>query len=290
MSRVQFGDAVLRRSDDGIVASERFMGGVGEVAQHGEVQVRLAVREELHLERLERIAHVVDVREQRGDHDRGAKRFRHTMFVQVETRQRVRRKQRRDQLIQDRDRDVERREEGEQQQQEHRLPRVGLDQQHYAERRQDDEQTQSADEHRVRVPVHGAFDLFGDGWRVACQLLELTDAVVDQVETHMCPHFRGLTIVRCRGPLCEIDRPLGHRHFAMARAFRDSFHDVAVTIARRECHLRVEAGGVGPQHRLHHALLLDKVPPVASTDVPQACDAVGHHQAGQRHTMRGQRH
>ena len=58
--------------------------GVGEVAQHGEVQVRVAVREVLHLEVLEGFVHRVHAVKQRRDHDRGAVFGRNAVLPQVE--------------------------------------------------------------------------------------------------------------------------------------------------------------------------------------------------------------
>ena len=61
---------------------------VGEVAEDGEVEVRLAVGEVLHLEVLERLVHRLHAAEQRRDHDRGAELGRDAVLAEVELGQR----------------------------------------------------------------------------------------------------------------------------------------------------------------------------------------------------------
>ena len=69
---VEGADPVDRGGHDRLVAFAGLAGRVGEVAQHREMEVRLAVGQELHLEILERLVHGVHAPEQRRDDDRGA--------------------------------------------------------------------------------------------------------------------------------------------------------------------------------------------------------------------------
>ena len=149
------------------------------------MQMRFAVGEKLYLERLECVAHIVDTREQRRDYHRCPVLLRHAMLVQIEARQRMRRQQRRHQLVQHRDRDVESGEERQQQEKQHRLARIGCDQQHHDERCEHHEHRESADEHCVRMSVHRTFDFLTNRRRIAGQLLERGDTIVDQPEANM---------------------------------------------------------------------------------------------------------
>ena len=88
----------------------------------------------------------------------------------------------------------------------------------------------------------------------------------------------------------EIHRPLRHRCFTMSAAFRDTLHDVAVLVARRERHQGIETRWILAKRRLHDALMLDKRSPVVPSDVAQARDAIGHHELRQHEPLRRQGH
>ena len=57
---------------------------------------------------------------------------------------------------------------------------------------------------------------------------------------------------------------------------------VAVAVARREVHRRVDAGRVGAQRALDHAHRLDEVAPVGRAEEAQAADAVADRRPGRR--------
>ncbi len=104
--RVERPDALDRGVENRLIPLAVLGRGVGEVAQHREVEVRLPVGQELHLEVVERLPDRVHVREERGDDDRRAELRRNPVLVQVELGQGAGRQEGRDQLVHDVDRDV----------------------------------------------------------------------------------------------------------------------------------------------------------------------------------------
>ena len=91
-----------------------------------------------------------------------------------------------------------------------------------------------------------------------------------------------------RGPTAQVDGPLRHTGFAVAGSLGDSFNHVAVGIAGGEGHLRIESRRVLTQRRFHDALMLYERAPIASAHIPQARDAVGHHELREREALRRQ--
>ena len=286
---VEFGDTAERRCHNRRIVWCCLRRGVGEIAEHGKVQMGLAVGEELHLKRFQRVTHIINAREQRRNHHGGAIRGRHAVLVQIESWQSLRWQERGQHLVQHGHGDIECWHERQQQQRGHRLARVRLDQQQHPQRRHEHQQREGTGEHRAWVSMHDALDLLADRRRIAGQLFELRHAVVDEPESDVGAHVGGLRPVGGGRSLRTIDRPLRHRRLAMAGCLGDAFHHMPVPIARGERHLRVEPRGIGAQHGFHHALLLDESAPVASPDIPQAGDAVGHHQSGQRQPVRRER-
>ena len=70
IARVEVTDARGRGVNDRGIFGARFRFGIRKVAQEREMNLLFAVGEELHFERGERIAHDVDAREERRNHDR----------------------------------------------------------------------------------------------------------------------------------------------------------------------------------------------------------------------------
>ena len=288
MSRIQLLDSFACCGDDRIVALATLGLGVREVAQDRKRQVCLAIGEELHLQRFQCVTHIRYGAEQNRNHHGRAELRWHAVLVQVESCKYLRWKQRGHQLIQHRHRDVQRRQECEQQQHDHRRARVRLDQQQHAGGRQHHQQRQANGEDGIRMRVDGALDALADRQRITGDCFQLAYAVIDQVIADMCGHVRMRTVVS--GRTCrQVNGPLRHRRLAMPGALGDAFHHVPVPVARRECHAWIEAGRVRAQDGFHHTLLLDEVTPVSTPDIAQARDAVGHHQLRQRQAMRGLR-
>ena len=241
MPLIQFRNALQCGGNDRVVAGFRLGRCVGKVAQDRKVKMCFPVCEKLYLQRFQRLTDIIDASEERRNHNRRAVLRRHTMFVQIQSRQRLRRQQRGDQLIQHRHGDVQRRKECQADHKQRPLRCVSLDEQHHDERRQHHENRQPTDKHRVRVPMHHSLDLLGDRRRIAGHLLEFRNAVVDQPETDVRANVGGLLAVCGRWTLCQIDRPLRHRRFAMPGPLGDALDHVSIAITRCECHLRIEA-------------------------------------------------
>jgi hypothetical protein len=106
---VQRTDAIRRRGEDGVVARHMFARRVDEIGEQREVQMRVAVRQELHLEMLDRLTSGVHVSDQRRDNDRGAPFTRNPVLAKLQLRHEPWPSQQRDQLIHDADADFTRR-------------------------------------------------------------------------------------------------------------------------------------------------------------------------------------
>ena len=109
---VQRANTSQRRLDDRVVRLRRLRRGVGEVAENGEPNLGIPIREILRLDVFERLVHRAHTSEQQWDHDDGPILLRHAVLI-VETREARRRHDQHRQLIDDRDRGVRRREERE---------------------------------------------------------------------------------------------------------------------------------------------------------------------------------
>ncbi len=105
-------DARPRRLEDLGVARQGFGGGVAEVAEHREVDVRIDVAERLHLEVCEKLLDLVHAIES-GRHNHHRARGRRHRF-ELEARQPARRNQDADDALQDLDGELARRDHGQQ--------------------------------------------------------------------------------------------------------------------------------------------------------------------------------
>ena len=183
--RVEGPHTLDRGGRDGLVVRAGLGGRVGEIAQHREVEVGLAVGQELDLEVLQRLAHGVDAAEEGGDHHRGAELGRDAVLVQVELRQRARREEGGDQLIHDVDGDVVGRDQAQEQ---HRQPlrahHRAAQPQHRGERRERGRRHAAAED-SVRMAPHPAVDRLAPLRPIAGQALELDPAVVGNVVPDM---------------------------------------------------------------------------------------------------------
>ncbi len=282
---VERADPVHGGGEDRLVAVTGLGGGVGEVAQHREVEVGLAVGQELDFEILQRLVHRVHAAEQRRDHHRGAELGRHAVLVEVELGERAGREERGHELVDHVDRNVGRRYQAEEQHREplgargraaepeHRGQRGGRGREH------------AADEYGVRVAVHPALDRLARGGTVAGRLLQLGQAGVHQVVADV----RAPGIVRGGGQrgASAVHRQPRHRLFAPPGPPGHPLDRVAVAIAGGEVHARVEARRVLPQNRLHPALALDERLPVHPRDRAEAGDAVRHADLGEGEPLGG---
>ena len=116
----------------------------------------LTIGQELHFDGFEGTGDIVGVAQEGRDHHGCAVLPRNAKRMQIESRQHIGRQPGGDQLIQHCDRDVERRQEGEQQDQPQRRARLWLDDQHHGQRGEDRAHHQSAHKHHVRMHPHRA--------------------------------------------------------------------------------------------------------------------------------------
>ncbi len=289
---VQRAHALDRGGHDRVVVVGGLRRRVGEIAEHREVQVCLTIGEELHLERLERFVHRVDVGKQRRDHDRRAKLLGYAaLLAQVQLRENARWQEGGDELVHDVDGNVHR---GEERNGQHREPRGarGRTGQHEhggeGEHREGDER---ADEHDVRVPQHPSVDGFSDGGAVPHRSLQLAAPLIDQVVADVpAAHrvrLRASVAVAVRGATGELDRLVRDRDLRGMDALGQLLHDVAVGVARRERHAPVEVRRIFRQHAIHRTLPLDDRLPVHARHGTQTRDAVRGRDLRERDALRG---
>ena len=105
VARVQTVDAVCQRGDQIVVARHVLAQRVRPVAQQGEVKMAFGIGEVVHLEPIELLLDVGAARDQRWHHHERSELGRHARG-ELELREPRGRKQRRDQAIDDRHRDV----------------------------------------------------------------------------------------------------------------------------------------------------------------------------------------
>jgi hypothetical protein len=251
--------------DEGFVFGARLDRGVREVAQHREVQVRLAVGEELHLEVVERLAHGIHVREERGDHDGGSIFGGDTALnLQVELGKDARRQVGRDELVHDRYGDVEGGQDADRRQDQPSRP--GTLPREPEERAERDGGTRedSAAEEEVRMPQHESVGGRRQARPVPGGDFQIGEPVVHEVVAHVCVEGGALWI-ECPAPR-ELDRLKRDRLLVSSGSPGQVLDHVAVPVARAERHPGVVARGVAPERGFHHALALDERLPVHVRD------------------------
>ena len=86
MALVECAHAFLRHGEDLVIGGLHFRRSIGKIAEEREVQIGPAIGQELDLEILDCMAHVVDRAEQRRHHHRRSILWRHAMFMQIKTR------------------------------------------------------------------------------------------------------------------------------------------------------------------------------------------------------------
>ena len=279
-----------RRPDDLVVLGLLLRGRVRKIAEDGVGQAGVAIGEKLHFEVLERFTDVLHAAEQRGDHHRGTVLGRHLALLEVQPRQHARRQPDRHQLIEDRDRHVERRQRD---QREHQPPGVAHTHARrgsHGEHRQDREQCQAAEVDRPWIRPHQSFHALARRRRIPGHLFQFSQPVIDQVEPDVRPARIAAALRRQRLAAGQLHGPTRHRSLPVTRTPGNTLDDVAILVARRERHLRVEPRGILAERGFHHALFLDEHAPVATADVAQAVDAVRHHDLRQRQPLRRLRH
>jgi hypothetical protein len=257
---------------------------VREVAEQREMQPRIAIGEKLHFEMVERFAHGLHGSEQCRDDDRGARRRRDAGLLEIELREDPRRQKQRDELMDDVDREVVRRDDGEGQYDPLRgQSERSEEQERHAEEQQGD-RGDAPEVHRVGVRQGPPVQRQRPRRTESRGGLEQRTAIAEQIVTHVGRARVGLSIHRRRDrcPLREIERALCHLPLLEARPLGDVLDDVTVQVARPECRADVVARGITPQNRLDGARHFDELGPVEARDRPQAGDAVRHHHLRQR--------
>ena len=274
--------ALDSRRDDLGVAGHRLLIGVEEVAEQGEPDLRIGVREILRLEMLERFAHGIDAAEQDRHDDRGAMRRRH-LAREVEARQAARWEEEGDELVDDRDGDVGRRHEREpQREQQPEAVRAVERSQQDAERARR-EQRDGAQIRGARRGVRDVPQAFGDRFAVADRGFQGREPGVDEVVADVRLQRGGTSAAG--GGRGGVDRGGGRLELREVAALGEPLHDVAVAVARAEGHRGVDARRIAAEDRLGEARVLDEVAPVDVPDRAQAGDAVRHDERREREAL-----
>ena len=240
------------------VLRQRFRLRIGEIGQQAEMQVRVAIGEEAHFQRLEQVLDLPGASQQ-GRHHRQRARVRRDSSGIVKPRQRTRCRERHSHAVHQRHGEL-----------------AGGEQ-----RNQDDEQQPPA-AHPVGMRVcREAPGEEARGERERSQIkrqrkaakahshaaLELRQAFVDEVVAHM-------RAARVAAGLRQRDSLPRHIGFGEGTAFRHPFDRVPVAVAAGEVHRGVH--GILAQRALDHAHRLDELAPVGRAQQAQAADAVAH--------------
>ena len=260
--RVEPVDGRLRRGEEVVVAGRVLGRGVEPVGQQGEPQVALAIAQVVDLEATDVGLDLLLVREEHRHHDERAHRRRHP-GVEVERRKRLGTQRLGDEPVQERDRQVGRRAEGEDRHDDSARGDASVpedEERDGEEQRRDDRQRQQI---ASRGGLHkGPFQAARHGHMDVKRTLQAGSAVSDQVVAGLATSSGGrrfdVVAHRCRG---------GHLHrrardfdLGQARTTSDLLDRVAIAIARREVHLTERTSHA--QHVVDEADALDELSPV----------------------------
>ncbi len=266
---VEAHDVLRRMREQRRVAGQRRLRGVQEIGEQREMQLRIAIGQEPHFQRLGQFVDRGRVAEHARHHHQGPRAGRNALG-KVHPRQRARRHQQRRRPI---DQGHAQFAEHQHAQQRGRRPQPGR---HRGQRMQLLKQGPGAecgdrrDRQQVRRQWQRAPRHVGPTPRArqrGDRRRQIALAVVDQVVADVT-----LVVQRCR--LRQLQHARGHRVFAGAAAPRQQLDAVPVAVAGLEIHLRVGAMRIAAQMRLDHAQLFDEIAPVHRRQQTQAGDAV----------------
>ena len=241
------------------------------------------VAERQHLEVIEQLAHPLQAREQRRHHDHRPRALRHAA-QEVETRQSARRGEADARALDDRDRDVARRQ---QQQQRHPGERPGRGAVELRVGEAAAEQEGGHERDRPQVGGGGMGEdeaprpALGPG-PIREVGLEIRAALADEVVAHVDRAPRGVALL---GLARALDGSQRHPKLALPGAVGEVLHRLPVAVAAQEVHLAVGAGGVALQHALDQADRLEVLAPVERGQQPQARDHVCHRDLRRRQLL-----
>ncbi len=252
---------------------------VAEVGQQPVVQVRIAVGEEAHLERVDQLVDAAQAADQRRHHHQRARAAGDAERV-VHARQHARHDEQRGGPVDEGEGELAGGEQ-QQQRQRQRLPPVQAQRRRGLRQRAEGEQQRQRDRGAAVGEQRPAGDaaLPGQARRQAhlhrpLQLLAAgADEVVADVLQPPVGRRRG---VRRRGGGRQRHRLLRHLDLGGLGQPRDGLDGMPEAVARAEVHLRVDAGRIGAQRLLDRRQRLDEVAPVHRAEHAQAADAVGH--------------
>ena len=259
--RVELGNAAPGRGEDRLVSRHGLGGGVGEIAEDGEVDLGIAVAEGQDLQVLEQVGHALDTGQQRRDDHHGAvlRRARRggTRAVGVASGGGAWRRAAGPARCQ-----LGRREE-EQRRGDELGPEVaarqagvgGGDDQQGAGGESDGAEVDpgGVGGHEAPGPTH-------QGGLVGDVEFQVAPARTDQVVAHV----RGAVVQGglLRGQAGALDRAERHPELSVAARLGEFLHRLPVAVAALEIHLAVRGGGVAPEHLLHQAHALEEERPV----------------------------
>ncbi len=275
-----------------VVARHVLGGRVAEVGQQAEVQVRVAVGEEAHLERLDQLVDAGDAADERRHHDQRARAAGDAERV-VHARQHARHDEQRRRPVDEAERELA---GGQQQQQRERqrLPpaqverRGDLGQQPGGEQHGEAGRRAAVDEQRPArdaAPPDGVQRQARPGGGLQRRAPAADEVVADVVQPLLVGRRRGAHRrrrprgapggARRGGRRRQCHRVLRDLGLRCLRDARQRLDGVAVAVAGAEVHLRVDAGRVAAQRLLDGRQRLDEVAPVHRAEQAQAADAVG---------------
>jgi hypothetical protein len=290
-------DACLRMRHQRPIAGLVLGVGVEEVGQQREVQLRVAVGEEAHLQVVDQVVDAGRAAEHRRHRDEGAAVGRQAVG-EVHARQRGRPHQQRDEPVGQRHGELA----GPQRQQRGGRagePRPGTPrhqpraealrappqrQQRQHQRQHDDAAGEPGQRPSRHAPAQAQPGRRLPGDALQQRVAAAADQVVADVRQR-CAVRR----LRARG-LRQRHRRGSHAVLRQRRVPRDALDRLAVLVTRREVHRGIDAGRVAAQRLLDDRQPLDEVAPVHRAEQAQAADAVADRHLGGRLALRLQLH
>ena len=272
---------------DGVVAGLDLRIGVEEVAEQRKANLRVAIRQVLGFEMVECLVHRRYAPEQDRNDDDTAMCGRYAV-LERHASEAIRRQQQRDELIHGGNRGVRRRDERKQHRGKHADPRDTFHRLQQQRQRRTNAQSERDEVEAARRPSCRAKDPLAKRWPIPDRPLERRQTLVDEVIAHVRGARDG-TAAPLRRRRC-LDSLPGNVVLGDVGSAREPLDDVAIAIARLERHAGIHARRIAAQHPFRRARSLDELRPVDAADLPQARDAVRHHELRHREMLCGALH
>ena len=274
---VQRGDHRRGRLDNGRVAGQRFRIGVGKVAEQREAQVLVVVGQRPHFQRVHQLAHALHGRQDRGHRHQRAEIVRHAV-AKRQLRQPPRRNDRRQNGVQEGQRELADRDQRQHRHQRHQRPGAAvvarvLEEAGLEERRRQHDAAQIAQRGMLEGQPR---DALTQGGRIAHRALEIEPAARNQVIADVMRAIEpGLLDAR---RFREGHGTLGDLDLIHVRSLRQLLHGLPIAIARLEVHAPVRAHRIVSEDPLDAADRFHKLRPVERRERAHRADDVGDRQ------------